>query len=284
MCEATTVNHAALISRRSLVHLTGPRRSTSQPGILPRESWSSQRHSLLRIGRRGVHDRSKQAFRLSQTHATNWCFDCSGLFVQTATTPNDDALKFLPGQAVSSTTHEFLTPSAALPSPLGTALFGVNGVRTVFFGPDFVSITKEPDATWALMKPEIYSLIIEHFTSGTPLFRDGRSTDAGQDGPEDTRILDSDSETVAQIKELLDTRVRPAIQEDGGDIEYRGFSEGAEGDGLVRLSLKGSCRGCSSSVVTLKSGIERMLMHYVPDKLPIRYLFQNSRLIAKCTG
>lgn len=101
---------------------------------------------------------------------------------------------------------------------------------------------------------------MEHFTSGVPLFNEGSSSD----GPEDTRILDTDSEVVAMIKELLDTRVRPAIQEDGGDIEYRGFDEES---GTVSLSLKGSCRGCDSSTVTLKSGIERMLMHYIPGEL-----------------
>ena len=109
------------------------------------------------------------------------------------------------------------------------------------------------------MKPEIFSSIIEHFTSGQSLFREPRKDD---EGPEDTRILETDSEVVAMIKELLDTRVRPAIQEDGGDLEYMGFDEDL---GMVRLMLKGSCRGCSSSAVTLKSGVERMLMHYVPE-------------------
>lgn len=186
-------------------------------------------------------------------------------------TPNDDALKFLPGQSVSASTqtHEFTTPTSALASPLATALFGVEGVKTVFYGPDFISVTKDTDASWPTMKPEIFALIIEHFTAGRPLFKPGSTAEQDAElGPEDTRILDTDSDVVAQIKELLDTRVRPAIQEDGGDIEYRGFGEtnedGTEGDGIVRLSLKGSCRGCSSSTVTLKSGIERMLCHYIP--------------------
>ena len=131
----------------------------------------------------------------------------------------------------------------------------------VFFGPDFISVSKTEDTQWALLKPEIYSVIIEHFSQGKQLFYEGR---VEGEGPEDTRILDTDSEVVAMIKELLDTRVRPAIQEDGGDIEYKGFDEGT---GLVTVSLKGSCRGCDSSTVTLKSGIERMLMHYV--SLPV---------------
>jgi Fe-S cluster biogenesis protein NfuA len=174
------------------------------------------------------------------------------LFVQTETTPNPDALKFIPGQPLGTSTHEFLTQSSALASPLASALFNVAGVKSIFFGPDFIAVNKEPDSPWATMKPEVYSIIIEHFTSGQPLFKDPASAA----GPEDTRILDTDSEVVAMIKELLDTRVRPAIQEDGGDLEYRGFDEGT---GMVTLSLKGSCRGCDSSTITLKSGIERML-------------------------
>ncbi|KAK4704994.1 hypothetical protein P7C70_g1207, partial [Phenoliferia sp. Uapishka_3] len=180
------------------------------------------------------------------------------MFIQTETTPNTDSLKFIPGSPVSTSgTHEFLDAGASAASPLADRLFHLPGVKTVFFGPDFISVNKHPDAPWADLKPEIYSIIMEHFTAGTPLFRDGSSSD----GPADTRILDTDSEVVAMIKELLDTRVRPAIQEDGGDIEYRGFNEDS---GVVQLSLKGSCRGCDSSTVTLKSGIERMLMHYVP--------------------
>lgn len=119
------------------------------------------------------------------------------------------------------------------------------------------------------MKPEIYSIIMEHFSAGRTLFNEGQES-----GNEDTRILDSDSEVVAMIKELLETRVRPAIMEDGGDIEYRGFNEES---GVVQLSLKGSCRGCSSSAVTLKSGIERMLMHYIPGK---HHLLSLSPLLA----
>lgn len=182
------------------------------------------------------------------------------MFIQTETTPNADSLKFIPGSTVSpSGTHEFLDAASASVSPLADKLFHLPGVSSLFFGPDFISVNKSADTPWGELKPEVYSIIMEHFTSGQPLFGEGMSSD----GPEDTRILDTDSEVVAMIKELLDTRVRPAIQEDGGDIEYRGFDEE---DGRVMLSLKGSCRGCDSSTVTLKSGIERMLMHYVPGE------------------
>lgn len=155
---------------------------------------------------------------------------------------------------------EFLDTRSALASPLAIRLMGVQGVSTVFFGPDFISVTKDSENPWAIVKPEIYSILMEHFSSGQSLFRSAQ--DREQAGPQDTRILDTDSETVAMIKELLETRVRPAIMEDGGDIEYRSFDES---DGLVKVKLKGSCRGCDSSTVTLKTGIERMLMHYIPE-------------------
>ena len=154
---------------------------------------------------------------------------------------------------------EFLDTRSALASPLAIRLMGVEGVSGVFFGPDFVTVSKDTENPWAVIKPEVYSILMEHFTSGQPLFRSEK--DRENAGPQDTRILDTDSETVAMIKELLETRVRPAIMEDGGDIEYRGFDE----DGIVRVKLKGSCRGCDSSTVTLKNGIERMLMHYIPE-------------------
>lgn len=182
------------------------------------------------------------------------------MFIQTESTPNEDSLKFLPGQKVmESGTAEFLDTRSAMKSPLAKNLFGISGVKGVFYGPDFVTVSKDTDHQWSILKPEIYANIMEFFSAGHDLFPDPES----QQGSTDTMILDTDSETVAMIKELLDTRVRPAIQEDGGDIEYRGFGE--DTDGIVRLKLKGSCRGCDSSTVTLKTGIERMLMHYIPE-------------------
>ena len=184
------------------------------------------------------------------------------MFIQTESTPNDHSLKFIPGVQVMGDegTAEFLDTRSALASPLAIRLMGVEGVSAVFYGPDFVTVSKDSENPWSIVKPEIYSLLMEHFSSGQPLFRSAEERERA--GPQDTRILDTDSETVAMIKELLETRVRPAIMEDGGDIEYRGFEDG---NGLVKVKLKGSCRGCSSSTVTLKSGIERMLMHYIPE-------------------
>lgn len=153
---------------------------------------------------------------------------------------------------------------AALASPLAVKLMGIQGISSVFFGPDFVSVQKDEDTPWSLIKPEVFSFIMEHFSSGAPLFKDQSAEQAAlEDGePEDTKILDDDSEIVATIKELISTRIRPSIMEDGGDLEFKGFNDDT---GVVRVRLKGSCRGCSSSEVTLKSGIERMLMHYVPE-------------------
>ncbi|KAG6854080.1 hypothetical protein C0991_010827 [Blastosporella zonata] len=199
------------------------------------------------------------------------------MFIQTETTPNDDSLKFIPGVPVMGEgTAEFLDTRSALVSPLAIRLMGVEGVTGVFYGPDFVTVSKDSEVTWAVMKPEIYSLLMEYFSSGQPLFRS--EEDRENAGPQDTRILDTDSETVAMIKELLETRVRPAIMEDGGDIEYRGFDE--DGDGLVRVKLKGSCRGCSSSTVTLKSGIERMMMHYIPEVKGVEQVLDQDEEIA----
>lgn len=181
------------------------------------------------------------------------------MFIQTESTPNDDSLKFIPGVPVMGDgTAEFLDTRASLASPLAIRLMGVEGVKAVFYGPDFVTVSKDSENPWAVIKPEVYSILMEFFSSGQALFRSAEERENA--GPQDTKILDTDSETVAMIKELLETRVRPAIMEDGGDIEYRGFE-----DEIVKVKLKGSCRGCSSSAVTLKSGIERMLMHYIPE-------------------
>jgi len=199
------------------------------------------------------------------------------MFIQTETTPNEDSLKFIPGVAVMSTgSAEFLDSRSALASPLAIRLMGIEGVKGVFYGPDFVTVSKDSENTWSVIKPEIYSTLMEHFTSGHSLFRS--EEDKASSGPQDTKVLDTDSETVAMIKELLDTRVRPAIMEDGGDIEYKGFDEG--GAGVVKLMLKGSCRGCDSSTITLKTGIERMLMHYIPEVKGVEQVMGEEEVIA----
>lgn len=160
---------------------------------------------------------------------------------------------------------EYLTPRSTLaapyPSPLAAQLLNVDGVTSVFYGADSITVTKAADAQWAHVKPEVFSLITEAVTAGSPIVSvvEGKDADGQQGAEQDSLSYDeADSEVVAMIKELLETRIRPAIQEDGGDIEFRGFE-----DGLVQLKLRGACRTCDSSTVTLKNGIESMLMHYV---------------------
>ena len=154
--------------------------------------------------------------------------------------------------------------AAPHPSPLAARLLGIDGISSVFYGPDFITVTKVPDANWAYVKPEVFSLITEAVTSGEPIVNtiEDRYPDTSQDrSSQDTLAYnESDSEVVSLIKELLETRIRPSIQEDGGDIEFRGFI-----DGNVLLKLRGACRTCDSSTVTLKNGIESMLMHYVRE-------------------
>ena len=183
------------------------------------------------------------------------------MFIQTERTPNPATLKFLPGEAVmSSGTADFRDVESAERSPLARRLFQVEGITGVFFGGDFVSVSKSDDADWQLLKPVILGLIMEHFVAGHPLLLD----DAAQTAEE---IADdgADAEIVAQIKELLDTRVRPAVAQDGGDITYQGFQ-----NGIVMLQLQGSCQGCPSSTMTLKMGIENMLKHYIPEVVEVR--------------
>src|SRR4051812_46067676 len=161
------------------------------------------------------------------------------MFIQTVATPNTDSVKFIPGVPVmpQGGTAEFLDGRSAMSSPLARALFQIDGIKGVFYGPDFITISKLEDAEWQLMKPDIFASIMDFFASGQPILQDGVQ------GPSDTEINPDDPEVVQMIKELLDTRIRPSIQEDGGDIEYRSFE-----DGIVKLKLKGSCRGCDSSV------------------------------------
>ena len=183
------------------------------------------------------------------------------MFIQTERTPNPATLKFLPGKAVmSSGTADFRDVETAERSPLARRLFQIDGVTGVFFGGDFVSVSKSDDTDWQLLKPVILGVIMEHFVAGHPLLLD----DAAQTAEEEVDD-GADAEIVAQIKELLDTRVRPAVAQDGGDITYQGFQ-----NGIVMLQLQGSCQGCPSSTMTLKMGIENMLKHYIPEVVEVR--------------
>jgi Fe-S cluster biogenesis protein NfuA len=180
------------------------------------------------------------------------------LFVRTHETPNERCLKFVPGQPVlqglGSETRDFQSPQQALASPLAEDLFKISGVRGVFFSKDFVTVTISDATDWPLVKPEVFSVIMEFFASEKPILAEAADPNAV------SSITEEDDEVVAMIKELIDTRIRPAVQADGGDLAFLGFD-----NGIVQVQLQGACVGCSSSSITLKNGIENMLMHYVPE-------------------
>jgi Fe-S cluster biogenesis protein NfuA len=180
------------------------------------------------------------------------------MFIETEATPNPATLKFLPGcDVLGAGTADFAAAEVAARSPLATALFGLPGVARVFLGGDFISVTKTDAMSWQGLKPQVLGAIMEHFVSGRPVLEGDATAEAEDVAPEDAEI-------VAQIKELLDTRVRPAVAGDGGDIVFRGYR-----DGVVRLHMQGSCSGCPSSTATLKHGIENMLRHYVPEVVAV---------------
>ncbi|MEM6908331.1 MAG: NifU family protein [Pseudomonadota bacterium] len=190
------------------------------------------------------------------------------MFVETETTPNPASLKFLPGRSVMlSGTREFVSPEAAEASPLASAIFDTGEVVNVFFGADFVTVTAAPGSDWSALKPQVVASLLDHFVSEAPLFNDDDASAGAALASGDLIVEDQadDAETIAAINELLETRVRPAVAGDGGDIAYRGFR-----DGVVYLTLQGACAGCPSSTATLKHGIESLLKHYVPEVTEVR--------------
>ena len=191
------------------------------------------------------------------------------MFIETETTPNPATLKFLPGEQVMPTgTREFASPEAAVASPLAEALFDTGEVTNVLFGRDFVAVTAGPGANWSALKPQVVGVLLDHFVSGAPLFQGGNADFVVPGGDDDEAMIPDapeHAEIVEQIKDLLETRIRPAVANDGGDITYRGFR-----DGVVFLKMKGACAGCPSSTATLKHGIESLLKHYVPEVNEVR--------------
>ncbi len=182
------------------------------------------------------------------------------MFIQTESTPNPATLKFLPGQAVLGTgTADFPSADTAGPSPLAQRIFAVDGVTGVFLGGDFVTVTKADMEEWDVLKAPVLGAIMEHFQSGRPAMESAASESAHADHDGE------DGEIVTQIKELLDTRVRPAVAQDGGDIVFHGFDRG-----VVYLHMQGACAGCPSSTLTLKMGIENLLRHYIPEVVEVR--------------
>jgi Fe-S cluster biogenesis protein NfuA len=183
------------------------------------------------------------------------------MFIQTEPTPNPATLKFLPGRTVlESGTFDLRSREGAEKSPLAERLFSIDSVSGVFFGSDFITVTKS-DGEWSQLKPRVLGAIMEHFMSGAPVLR----TDAEAGEPGDEFFDEADAETVATIKDLIETRVRPAVANDGGDITFRGFK-----NGVVFLAMKGACSGCPSSTATLQHGIQNLLRHYVPDVVEVR--------------
>jgi len=184
------------------------------------------------------------------------------MLIETESTPNPATLKFLPGQAVMEAgTRDFASPEEAEASPLASALFSLGDVTGVFFGRDFVSVTAAPGVGWSDLKPDVLGILMDHFLAGVPLFN---AASAGFAVPpeDEAGFADdpADADIIEQIKELIETRVRPAVANDGGDIVYRGFDKGN-----VYLKMQGACAGCPSSSATLKNGIESLLKHYVPE-------------------
>lgn len=198
-------------------------------------------------------------FTSVSTSAYQHNFQKRTMFIQTQPTPNPTSLMFLPGKTImDSGSQNFSSAREAMKSPLAKRLFQIDGVSKVFFGADFITVTKSDDYNWAVLKPDVFAAITEFYAAGEPVMYDT----AADPTSADHLITEDDDEIVAMIKELLETRIRPAVQEDGGDIAFREFDEIS---GIVTLKMMGACSGCPSSAITLKSGIENMLCHYIPE-------------------
>jgi len=195
------------------------------------------------------------------------------MFIQTQDTPNPNSVKFLPGVSVlePGQTKDFPNATDAYCSPLAKMLFRIEGVKSIFFGPDFITVTKiDEDVEWKLLKPEVFATIMDFFASGLPIMSEAQPSS-------DTQVNEDDDEIVQMIKELLDTRIRPTVQEDGGDIVFIGFE-----NGIVKLKMQGSCTSCPSSVVTLKNGVQNMMQFYIPEVLGVEQVEDDTdRLNAK---
>ena len=188
------------------------------------------------------------------------------MLIETEKTPNPSTLKFLMGRAVMTEgTRDFASPEDSEISPLAEALFTLGDVTGVFFGSDFVSVTTAPGSDWNDTKPQVLSILLDHFSAELPLFKPGSAGEITVPPEEEVHDDPQDADIIAQIKELIETRVRPAVANDGGDIIYRGFNKG-----VVFLKMQGACAGCPSSSATLKHGIESLLKHYVPEVVEVR--------------
>ncbi|XP_045214882.2 NFU1 iron-sulfur cluster scaffold homolog, mitochondrial-like isoform X2 [Mercenaria mercenaria] len=236
----TRINTNLRLCERSTVsRLSGVCQSCRKLSSSIREHQTRDRHRQLLSG-------------VKLTHLQN----VRNMFIQTQDTPNPNCLKFIPGVTVlESGTKDFPNGQSAYCSPLAKQLFRIQGVKAVFFGQDFITITKvDDDMDWSVIKPDVFGTVMDFFATGLPVLNED-----AEPSP-DTLACDEDDETVAMIKELLDTRIRPTVQEDGGDIIFMGYE-----DGVVKLKMQGSCTGCPSSTVTLKNGVQNMLQFYIPE-------------------
>jgi len=226
----------------------------------------SRKSNLVKFNQ-GIRTVNRKPFLSENLPSVHHIFTRS-MFIQTQDTPNPQSLKFLPGREVlEEGTFDVPSIAQARGSPLAKLLFRIEGVKGVFFGPDFIVVTKHDDDScdWKVMKPEIFATIMDFFTSGLPV------VNADVETLRATEVYDDDDDTVAMIKELLDTRIRPTVQEDGGDIVYMGFD-----DGVVELKMQGSCTSCPSSIVTLKNGVQNMLQFYIPEVVAVEQIFDEA--------
>jgi len=234
------------------------RASASAPLWRGLSSWDMQ--AKLENPQKGrMMDSFQGTFVCFPNGARKYASSSTALFIQVQKTPNPASLMFIPGRSIlTEGSMDFPNPSSAKGSPLARRLFRSEGVKSVFFGSDFITITKTDDIEWIVLKPEIFATITDFFAAGNEVIVE---TEAKADGDAEEEEEDDD-EIVLMIKELLDTRIRPAVQDDGGDILFESFDEST---GVVVLKLQGACSGCPSSSITLKSGVENMLMHYIPE-------------------
>jgi Fe-S cluster biogenesis protein NfuA len=246
----------ALRARRAT--MTAPRATTMTTTMTTRDVWT-RRGAATPVAAFATPFAAVTDARMvmATTRLVPWTMSARSVFIQTQTTPNPSSLMFQPGRDVyAEGSKNFASAREAMASPLAKRLFNIDGVTNVFFGLDFVTVTKSEEADWETVKPQTFEAIMNFYASGEAVMDESALESSG------TAIDEDDDETVAMIKELLETRIRPAVAEDGGDIVFKSFNHES---GLVKVQLQGSCDGCPSSSVTLKSGIENMLMHYVPQ-------------------
>ncbi|KAL6265067.1 hypothetical protein P5V15_005158 [Pogonomyrmex californicus] len=246
---------------------------TSRPALY-RTLINEQCEQILPAGIRHLYGNETPVCMLSSKHSLLiYNHQRRSMFIQTQDTPNPNSLKFIPGVPVlgEGCTKDFPSAKDAYCSPLAKMLFRIEGVKAIFFGPDFITVTKlDEDVEWKLLKPEIFATVMDFFASGLPIM------DETSQPASDTQINADDDEIVQMIKELLDTRIRPTVQEDGGDIVFMGFEEG-----IVKLKMQGSCTNCPSSVVTLRNGVQNMMQFYIPEVLGVIQVEDDTDKIAE---